>query len=278
MADNQSNNEQRTFTEQEVFELLRQLPVEITSTLENNTQQQHQENFKRYRRDISKYHNEEWTVAEEVNKSLLPKLKHYTVDTTQVVNAYYKGAETSRLHGRAATEIFEQLKTIKSGNISTQEAIELLGEAMESAKRLAVHAWVQGRQYDTDAKEHASKALRVPASIQHLEAKQGSKREAFSEEFLEKYNEANCQNRVLKAALSGTSGERGRGGHQSDATWYGNRGRGYNGRGGAKNYYGGRGRGNPTFHNDYTHNTQHSGTPMYNNNSNSNNNNSTNQQ
>ncbi|KAG0810222.1 hypothetical protein G6F17_008310 [Rhizopus arrhizus] len=220
MTDRSPNNEQRTYTEQGVFELLgrfkieeqtatqrireeRELPLEITSSLDKVTKQQHQDNFKRYKREISKYHHEEWTVAEEINKSFLPKLKQFTVDTTQVVNAHYKGAENSRLHGRAATEIFEQLLTIKSGELTADEANQLLDEALESARRLAIHAWVQGKQHDEDAKDYATRALRLPPSLKHLEAKEsGSKREDFSEEFIAKYSEANYQQRVLRAAMT----------------------------------------------------------------------------
>ncbi|KAG1639576.1 hypothetical protein G6F44_007697 [Rhizopus delemar] len=249
MTDYPVNNEQRTYTEQEVFELLRrfkieeqtttqrareerELPLEIASFLDETTKQQHQDNFKRYKREISKYYHEEWTMAEEINKSFIPKLKQFTVDTTQVVNANYKGAETSRLHGRAATEIFEQLLTIKSGGLSTEEANQLLDEALESAKRLAIHAWVQGRQQDEEAKDYAIRALRLPPSLKHLEAKEsGSKREAFSEEFIARYNEANYQQRILKAAITNTSAGRGRGGYQSISTWNNPRGgRGFYGR------------------------------------------------
>ncbi|KAG1042355.1 hypothetical protein G6F43_011925 [Rhizopus delemar] len=249
MTDYPVNNEQRTYTEQEVFELLRrfkieeqtttqrareerELPLDIASFLDETTNQQHQDNFKRYKREISKYYHEEWTVAEEINKSFIPKLKQFTVDTTQVVNAHYKGAENSRLHGRAATEIFEQLLTIKSGGLSAEEANQLLDEALESAKRLAIHAWVQGRQQDDEAKDYAIRALRLPPSLKHLEAKEsGNKREAFSEEFIAKYNEANYQQRILKAAITSTSAGRGRGGYQSTSTWNNTRGgRGFYGR------------------------------------------------
>lgn len=281
MTDTTTNNERRTYTEEEVIELLRrvktaeqadaqksreerELPLGITSTLEQFTKQQHQDNFKRYKREITKYHHEEWTVAEEINRSFIPKLKQYTVDTTQVVNAHYKGAEISRLHGRAATEIYEQLCTIQAGEISADEAYQLLEEAIDSAKRLATHAWIQGKQHDEDAKDYAIRALKLPPSLKHLETKEsGNKREAFSEEFITMYNEANYQQRVLRAATSQPSNGRGRGGYSTQSYWNNNRGgRGYSGRGGAKNYFGGRGRGAPSFHNNsLSHNSQNSTSP-----------------
>ncbi|KAG0975672.1 hypothetical protein G6F28_012858 [Rhizopus arrhizus] len=193
----------RTYTKQEVFELLRrfkieeqtatqrireerELPLEITSSLDEVTKQQHQDNFKRYKREIT----------------------------------------------------------------------------LESSRRLAIHAWVQGKQHDEDAKDYATRALRLPPSLKHLETKEsGSKREAFSEEFIVKYNEANYQQRVLRAAITSSPGGRGRGGHQSTSTWNSNRGGcGFYGRGGTKNYFGGRGREAPTFHNNSYTNNSHSTT------------------
>jgi polyhydroxyalkanoate synthesis regulator phasin len=233
MTDTIINNEPRTYTEEEVIELLRriktaeqaetqkareerELPLGITSSLNKLTKQQHQDNFKRYKREVTKYRHDEWTVTEEINKAFIPKLKQYTVDTIQVVNAHYKGAEISRLHGRAATEIYEQLSIIQAGEISTEEAHQLLDETIESAKRLAVHAWIQGRQHDEDAKDYAIRALKLPTSLKHLETKEpGSKREAFSEEFITMYNETNYQQRVLRAATTNTSNGRGRGGYST---------------------------------------------------------------
>lgn len=68
--------------------------MDISSYLEESTPLQIQYNFKRFKRELSKYHDEEWTVGEEINKPLILKLKSYTVDTTQVVNSIYKGSET----------------------------------------------------------------------------------------------------------------------------------------------------------------------------------------
>ncbi|KAI9478783.1 MAG: hypothetical protein EXX96DRAFT_483738, partial [Benjaminiella poitrasii] len=73
-------------------------------------------------RESSKYHHEEWTMVEEINKTFLIKVEQFTISTTQVVNVHYKGVETSWLHGKAVTEIFKQLFTIKSGDLSIREA------------------------------------------------------------------------------------------------------------------------------------------------------------
>ncbi|KAG0161756.1 hypothetical protein DFQ30_005815, partial [Apophysomyces sp. BC1015] len=111
---------------------------------------------------------------------------------------------------------------------------------MESARRLAVFAWAQARQQDEDAKDFAVKALKLPASLKHLETKESKRREAFSADFIEQYNEANFQQRLLRAAVSGnTYGTRG------GFNRYGNQQqRGYSQRG--KNFFGGKARGNQT--------------------------------
>jgi hypothetical protein len=85
----------------------RPLPIEIITQLKESPRQQLQEKFKRYKRDLSKYVNGDWTVAEDIKKSLFPKLKQYTVDTTQLVSSIYKESDIMRTHGRAATETFE---------------------------------------------------------------------------------------------------------------------------------------------------------------------------
>jgi polyhydroxyalkanoate synthesis regulator phasin len=276
MTDNNNvnNEQQRMYTEEEVFQLFqrfrneekavnqhvregRPLPLDISAYLEESTQQQLQDNFKRYKRDLSKYHHEEWTVGEEINKSLIPKLKYYTVDTAQVVSTIYKGSDIIRTHGRAATEIYEQLNTIREGEISQEEARQLLDETMESAKRLAIFAWAQARHQDVEAKDYAIKALKLPASLKHLEAKESGKRDAFSLEVLEQYNEANYQQRILRAATSNNS-HGGRGGYSQQ--WNQHRGgRGYS-RGG-KNFFWGRGRGTPTFHSNYSTHSNHQQCP-----------------
>ncbi|KAG1035021.1 hypothetical protein G6F43_013310 [Rhizopus delemar] len=103
---NTGNEQPVLYTQEQVFGLLqrlrleeqtatqrareeRALPLDISSSLDSVTKQQHFDNFKRYKRDLSKYNNEEWTVGEEINRSFIPKLKNHTVDTTQVVNVVF---------------------------------------------------------------------------------------------------------------------------------------------------------------------------------------------
>jgi regulator of replication initiation timing len=227
----------------------RPLPLDITEYLEESTPLQIHENFKRYKRDLAKYYDEEWTTGEEVNKSLIPKLKAYTVDTAQVVTSIYKSSDIIRTQGRAATELYEQLSTIQDGEIPQEQARQLLATTVENAKRLAIFAWYQAKQQDEEAKSYAIKALKLPSSLKHLENKPSGKKDAFSLEFIEQYNEATYQQRIIQAA---TGGNNNRGSYSNQ--W--NSGRGGRGRGRGKNFYGGRGRGNSTPNSQYnnTHN------------------------
>ncbi|KAG1344573.1 hypothetical protein G6F62_004434 [Rhizopus arrhizus] len=98
-------NEEQTANQQAREE--RDLPLEITSFLNSLTKKQHLDKFKRYKREVSKYYNEEWTVTEDINKSFLPNLKAFTVDTTQVVNVHYKRLEISPRDQKSATGLIE---------------------------------------------------------------------------------------------------------------------------------------------------------------------------
>ncbi|KAG1449518.1 hypothetical protein G6F56_008617 [Rhizopus delemar] len=137
-----SYEQQRTYTEEEVLQLFqrfryeekltqqqlredRPLPVDITFFLEDILSQQVQDNFKRLKRNRKKYHDKQWVTGEEINKSLSPKLKSFNVDTAQVVNSIYKGSEILCTQGRA-TELFEQLVVHQEGDMSQNEAAQLL--------------------------------------------------------------------------------------------------------------------------------------------------------
>lgn len=151
------------------------------------------------------------------------------MDTAQVVTTIYKSSETLRTYGRAATELYEQLSNIQEGEISQDEAHQLLAEAVENSKRLAIFAWYQAKQQDEEAKEYATKALKLPASLKHLETKPSGKKEAFSPEFLEQYNEAAYQQRIIQAATGGNNGYGGssRGGYSNQWSQHNRGGRGF---------------------------------------------------
>ncbi|KAG1138304.1 hypothetical protein G6F37_010753 [Rhizopus arrhizus] len=111
MTDISDINEQpKLYTEAQIFELFQRFKAEEQATTQRA--------------------REERVLPLEIITSL-----------DDVVNAYYKWSEINRIHGRAATELYEQLHTIKGGNLPADQAHQLLDEAIESAKRLAIHAW-----------------------------------------------------------------------------------------------------------------------------------------
>ncbi|KAG1142448.1 hypothetical protein G6F37_007616 [Rhizopus arrhizus] len=111
--------------------------------------------------------NGQW--AEEISKFLVPKLKNFKMEATQVITAYYKVAEISRTRGRGATELFEQLVNIKERDLSVEQKNQLFDEAVENARSLAVFAWAQAKQQYDDAEAYVTEDPRLPQSLKHLE-------------------------------------------------------------------------------------------------------------
>lgn len=105
--------------------------LDISFSLEENMQHQLKVNFKWYKHDFSKYHYDEWTVGEEINKPLLLKRKNYSMDTTLANNAIYKGSEIIRTQGRAATEIFKQLNVLSEEELYHDKARQVLEKSLK---------------------------------------------------------------------------------------------------------------------------------------------------
>ncbi|KAG0809355.1 hypothetical protein G6F19_013633 [Rhizopus arrhizus] len=156
------NEQPKLYTEEQIFELFQRFKAEEQPLNEpEKNESYHWKSLPLWTR----LRGNSTLATSNVTK----ETSNHTVDTTQVVNAYYKGSEINRTHGRAATELYEQLHTIKRGNLPADQAHQLLDEAIESAKRLAIHAWFHARQQDEDAKHYATKALKLPQSLRHLE-------------------------------------------------------------------------------------------------------------
>jgi AICAR transformylase/IMP cyclohydrolase PurH len=102
-----------------------------------------------------------------------------------------------------------------------------LEEAIESAKRLAVFAWAHETQYDEAVRDFALKVLRLPTSFKRFETKGTGKKEAFSMQFLEQYNEAKYQQLTLRAATNNNSHGSSQGGHVNHLNQQHRRGRGF---------------------------------------------------
>ncbi|KAG1257701.1 hypothetical protein G6F68_009176 [Rhizopus microsporus] len=66
-----------------------ELPLEISEYLDGTPAYELKEEFKRFKRQIAKYKNDNWNRPEQINKELIPELKKWKIDTFQVVSSIY---------------------------------------------------------------------------------------------------------------------------------------------------------------------------------------------
>jgi hypothetical protein len=123
---NENDTANRFLTAAEAFELFKrlqieernqkdevlhgsELPLEISEYLDSTPIYALKEEFKRFKRQVARYNNENWNRQEQINKELIPELKRWKIDTYQVANNIYKYSENTTVQARASTEIYEQL-------------------------------------------------------------------------------------------------------------------------------------------------------------------------
>ncbi|KAG2217342.1 hypothetical protein INT45_009099 [Circinella minor] len=221
------DNVSREYTEEQLFALFEQwsiqyrpqpneenedeyhLPVEVSDILETTPTNQLKENFKKFKRGLRRYRHDEWTTGEEINKQFIQKLKKHPMDMMQVINTIYKHSENTRTMARATTEMFEQLQYVQTTmpTINTVELAKILSECQEAAQRLAIYEWASARYQDNQATEFAAKAIKVPYNVSlEYNKEEGTKRQAFSKEFVKEYNEVSHQNSLSRAAVSRQQG------------------------------------------------------------------------
>lgn len=190
----------------------KQLPEGIREVLDSTPTSDLKEDIKRYKKLIPRYKHEEWTKNQQINKEFVPDLKKWKVDSHQVVTSIFKYAESARLQARASTEIFEILESIEENlQFRSEEDHQTFITAMSQAAKLEVFGFTQGRSMDQDAKEYASKALRLPASLRHVEQEEDSKTtNLFDTEFVKNLHEARFAQKVISGAANNSNG-RGRG-------------------------------------------------------------------
>ncbi|KAG1136508.1 hypothetical protein G6F38_011997 [Rhizopus arrhizus] len=90
-----------------------ELPLEISEYLDGTPAYELKEEFKRFKRQIAKYKNDNWNRPEQINKELIPELKKWKIDTFQVVSSIYKYSDNTRAQARASTEIYTQLQYLQ---------------------------------------------------------------------------------------------------------------------------------------------------------------------
>jgi hypothetical protein len=181
------------------------LPQEIFEEMEYSSKNDLAFNLKKVARDVRKYEGGEWTTPETINKSIIPDLKRYNIDTLQVITTKYKDADRLRLAGHGVTEIYEALKMAaeRGGDPSDEDIIM---ECIEKLRRLAVYNYATAKQMDLEAKSMATKALRLPDSIKHItEDEDHDKKLAFDPELIERINKAKYDDAILRAATRRTN-------------------------------------------------------------------------
>lgn len=178
------------------------IPMEIATELENLSQQQLQDNFKHFKRDTKRYHSDEWTVPEKINKSLLPYLKRHQTEIAQVVATSQKITEATRFQARVAMEIFEELQLLLERNPEPMQARRAMERLIEQSKRLAICGLATAKTQEREAKTFADKALHLPPSLKHLETNDEDikGKNAYSEDFLTSFHKATFEQRLLQQA------------------------------------------------------------------------------
>ncbi|KAG1446337.1 hypothetical protein G6F55_011587 [Rhizopus delemar] len=243
----------RQAQEQEEKQGRNNLPVEIITELDNVTEQQQEENFKRFRRDTKRYEQGKWTTPERINSELYREIGKHKSDTSDVISKIYEITETTRFQAKVATEIFEQLQYVLQQAASLDEARTIIHRTTEQSKRLAIFGLSQAKNQERIAKNYAIDALNIPASIRYLVPKKENYKStnAFSDEFLQTLSQARFEQELLQRQSANNNRSRGRGNN------YGNnaRSRGYRGRG-RGSFFGRRGSsGGPSTSHNSTNNS-----------------------
>ncbi|CEP07629.1 hypothetical protein, partial, partial [Parasitella parasitica] len=153
------------------------LPERIREILDETPTSDLKDDIKRFKKRIPKYHHDEWTSTPQVNKEFTNDLKKWKVDAHQVVTATSRHAEEARVQARTATEIYELLESIQERCIFADEGTkQTFMDAMSQAERAAVCGFSHARDLDREAKELSAKALRLPASLRHLEQEEDARK------------------------------------------------------------------------------------------------------
>ncbi|KAG1039985.1 hypothetical protein G6F43_012389 [Rhizopus delemar] len=225
-----------------------ELPLAISEALDNASTVQLKDDFKQYKRTIQCYNHDTWTKAEQINKEFIPELKNWKVDAYQLVSTIHKITETTRIQARASTELYEQLQYLQDkAQFTSDKDREIFHNTIEQAQRLAIFGFGSAKLQEKEAKEVSIKALKLPASIKHLEfaTEEDGKTNTFDREFVEQLQKARFEDKVIRDATSfgrghsnyrGFNGTRGRE-RSRGISWRGNWSRGNSFQ------YGGRGRG-----------------------------------
>ncbi|KAG0759980.1 hypothetical protein G6F29_008749 [Rhizopus arrhizus] len=111
---NENDTANRYLTTGEAFELFKHLQIEeraqrdenlhgsdlslgILEYLDGTLMYKPKREFKRFKRQVTRYNNDTWNRQEQINKELTPELKEWKIDTFQIVNNIYKYSEDTKI-------------------------------------------------------------------------------------------------------------------------------------------------------------------------------------
>ncbi|OAD65161.1 hypothetical protein PHYBLDRAFT_153756 [Phycomyces blakesleeanus NRRL 1555(-)] len=182
------------------------LPEEILKDLDEPSAKGLKSNIIRFTKDTLQFEGGKWTKSGAINQIFVPDLKKYTVDAHQIVQGKYKDGDKLRIAGRAASEVFNDLKYIKSQQSSNKDAADF-DELIEKVRRLAVYAFASGKTLDEDAKELSIRAIKLPTRARYFEDEDDNDKDmAFDQEWVEKIQQARYEESVLQSAVSNKRG------------------------------------------------------------------------
>ncbi|KAG0781125.1 hypothetical protein G6F57_001507 [Rhizopus arrhizus] len=160
---NENDTTSRYLTTGEAFELFKHLQIEeraqrdenlhgsdlslwISEYLDGTLMYELKGEFKRFKRQVTRYNNDTWNRQEQINKELIPELKQWKIDTFQIVNNIYKYSEDTSVQARANTEIYEQSYYLqKKIQFNNEEDKHIFEGAVDQAAKLAAFGFRQAK-------------------------------------------------------------------------------------------------------------------------------------
>ncbi|KAG0162106.1 hypothetical protein DFQ28_010655 [Apophysomyces sp. BC1034] len=118
---------------------MQELPSEIFSDMEDVATKSLKANLQKLAKEAIAYDGGRWTQ----------------------IYARYKDADRLRTTGRAATELYEDVKFIVEREGSEGNAV-LMEQIMENTRRFAIYGFASGKHIDQEAKDIVVKSLNIP--------------------------------------------------------------------------------------------------------------------
>ncbi|KAI8881009.1 hypothetical protein K501DRAFT_189965, partial [Backusella circina FSU 941] len=137
------------------------------------------------------------------------------LDTHRVATIIYKHADGTRIQASATTEIFTNLLYLKERCqfVLTADQ-EIFNNTIGKAERLAiVYGFGTTKCQHQEARELATKALNLLASLRHLESEESNGRtlNKFGNDFIQQLHQARSEQSLLQRTFNPSNQRRGRG-------------------------------------------------------------------